>query len=73
VAESRTDCVRIEAWGWSGLTLNAGNAVVTTAQLLEYAEQAAQLFPDGVVQIDEFVLRVAQETGEGAPRLDVRR
>jgi hypothetical protein len=63
-----TECVKIQPWSWCGLTLSAGNGVVSTAQLVDFARQAAAAFPDGVVHIDEYALRVYERQGE-APRI----
>lgn len=58
----------IQEWSARALTLRAGNSAVTTAKLLEFAERAAALYPDGVVTIEEFALRVIEQDGKG-PRL----
>lgn len=62
--ESRTDCVKIAGWSGRGLVLAAGNAEVTPQQLLEFAKQAVEAFPDGVIRIEEYALRVTELTGD---------
>lgn len=63
-AEERTACVKIGGWSGRGLALSSGNAVVTTAQLLAFAARAIEEFPDGVVRIEEYALRVTELTGD---------
>jgi len=70
--KSRTECVKVAGWSGRGLVLSAGNAEVTPQQLYAFARQAIEEFPDGVIRIEEYALRVTELSGDERAQPNLR-